>query len=262
MSGKINQQDFARYFSSEVVDHLASNYVMGTLTTRVRNRVDALRNGFECRHINERILFWENRLSPLDEKTPELAPKAQTWQNIQAQLNMTPQVASGSVQETSKKFDWSSLFLYRWATAFSLMLVVIVGVAVMQKPEAVGNLSYVAVLADENQKPQVVAATYGDSQTLMLDILELPEVEEGESFELWVTSKTDRQTRSLGEIPIGQSSFNRQLTDAEWRLIKDSDSLLISIEEIGGSAMGEPTGEIVSSGLCIRLSAWQQQDQA
>ena len=261
MSGTINSESFARYFQPEVVDHLASSYVMGTLSTRTRNRVDTLKNSFECRHINERIQFWENRLSPLDEKTPEMAPKPETWQVIQSQLNMTTSAKSSRSLSSSNVSSWSWLFAPRWATAFSLVLVAVIGLSVMQKPDTMGTLSYVAVLADENQTPQVVAATYGDTQTLMLDILALPDVEEGEGFELWVTSKTDKQTRSLGEIPIGTSSFNRQLSDAEWRLIKDSDSLLISVEEIGGSAIGEPSGEIVSSGLCIRLSAWQQ-DQA
>ena len=114
-------------------------------------------------------------------------------------------------------------------------------------------------MSDDQQTPQVVAATYGDSQTLMLDILTLPDIDsEEESFELWVTSKTDKQARSLGIIPVGSESFSRELTVAEWRLIKDSDSLLITIEEFGGSSIGSPMGDVISKGACIRLSAWQE----
>jgi anti-sigma-K factor RskA len=93
---------------------------------------------------------------------------------------------------------------------------------------------------------------------LVLDILTLPEIDSEESFELWVTSKTDNQTRSLGEIPKGQSSFDRQLSDAEWRLIADSSFLIISVEDIGGSALGEPSDRVVSKGLCIRLPGEDQ----
>ena len=135
----------------------------------------------------------------------------------------------------------------------------LLGTFTYNQPKPIGALSYVAVLADEQSQPQVVAATYGESQTLLLDIVSLPPLEPGETYELWVTSKTDQQARSLGEIPLGTDNVSRQLTVAEWRLIKDSDSLLISIEDEGGSPIGEPMGEIVSRGACVRLSAWQEE---
>ena len=90
-----------------------------------------------------------------------------------------------------------TLGIQKWVTAFSLIFAIVLGVNHLQKPEDLCSLSYVAVMTDENQTPQVVAAPYGDSQTLMLDILTLPDIDSEESFELWVTSKTDKQTRSL-----------------------------------------------------------------
>jgi anti-sigma-K factor RskA len=119
---------------------------------------------------------------------------------------------------------------------------------------ALGTLSYVAVLQDDNQTPQVVASSYDESKTLVLDILNLPNIDSEESFELWVTSKTDNQTRSLGEIPAGVQSLDKALSEAQWRLIADSSFLIISVEDQGGSALGEPSENIVSKGLCIRLA--------
>lgn len=52
-----------------------------------------------------------------------------------------------------------------------------------------------------------------------MDILNLPEIDSEESYELWVTSKTDNQSRSLGEIPKDLTNFDRQLSEAEWRLM-------------------------------------------
>jgi anti-sigma-K factor RskA len=247
-------RELKRYQLPEVVEHLASHYVLGSLPIRVQRRVETLRRDVENDSLNARIQFWENSMSPLNEKISPLEPKASTWENIHAELN--------SNSRNEAKQPWYALFtprFYQWATACSLMLVALLSVSTLNQSDSVGALSYVAVLADDQQKPQLVAATYGESQTLLLDIVQLPEVQEGETLELWVTSKTDFQTRSLGEIPLNVASFSRKLSNAEWRLIKDSDSLLLSIEEAGGSAIGEPMGAIVSKGACVRLSGWQEQ---
>lgn len=248
MSGKLN-----RYQRPEVVDHLASHYVLGTLSAQVAKRVNTLRQQFDYDLLNKRIQFWEQKMSPLNEKVPELEPNPETWRNIQAQLMPSTKKAE---RPWYKRIE---LTLNQWATACSFVLIAMLSVSYFQQPDSQGALSYVAVLADEQQQPQVVAATYGDTQMLMLDILSLPTVGKDETLELWVTSKTDKQARSLGEIPADVSSFAKQLTVAEWRLIKDSDSLLITVEEAGGSPIGEPMGETISKGVCIRLSGWQEQ---
>jgi anti-sigma-K factor RskA len=273
MSGQINQtsaegNNLPRYHNEVIIDHLASNYVLGTLGDLVRKRTYRLSQLPQYRLLAERITYWENKLAPLNDEIPELAPKPQVWNNIEQAIAPADKQNSASVnsdEATSKASGWSifglsfnRLFGNGLVTAFSLLIAVVLGFSYIQQPDELGTLSYVAVMTDENEKPQVVAATYGESLTLMLDILELPDIDEEESFELWVTSKTDRQTRSLGVIPVGSDSFSRELTVAEWRLIKDSDSLLITVEELGGSSIGSPMGDTISRGLCIRLSGWQE----
>lgn len=253
MSRKLEQTLFQRYASEQVVDHLASNYVMGLLSPRVKRRVDTLRAEFDYRAIDQRINYWENKLSPLNDHVPELAPLPETWQDIQSRLDIGQSLAKKHSQNS--RFSWLSFSMPQWAAAFSVIICVVIGVKFLPPQESLGALSYVAVLEDDNQRPQVVAATYGDSKKLVLDILTLPDIDSEQSFELWVTSKTDNQTRSLGEIPQGVNNFDRQLSDAEWRLIADSSFLVISVEDAGGSALGEPSDEVISKGLCIRLAS-------
>lgn len=261
MSGQL-----ARYCHPVVVDHLASNYVLGTLKGAVRQRTYNLSRLPEYRELSQRITYWENKLAPLNDEIAELPAQAKVWTNIEQHI--TPSSQTSSVQDehqtdqnkanSSPWWRWFGFQPMHFLTAFSLFLVMLLSVNYLNEPESPGTLSYVAVMTDENETPQVVAATYGESQLLMLDILTLPDIDSEESYELWVTSKTDRQTRSLGVIPTGTNSFSRELTVAEWRLIKDSDSLLITVEELGGSSIGSPMGETISKGLCIRLSAWQE----
>ena len=198
-------------------------------------------------------------MSPLNNQIPALLPKEETWEKIQSDLNFeaTKQVEASWLRGWLN--EWFSPKFYQWATLCSVFLVAILSFTHLNSVDETGALSYVAVLEDDNQQPQLVAATYGESKTLLLDIVTLPALQQGETFELWVKSKTDSQLRSLGEVPIDIASFSRELSEAEWRLIKDSDSLLISIEEAGGSPIGEPMGTIISRGACVRLSAWQEQ---
>jgi anti-sigma-K factor RskA len=246
-----------RYNLPEVAEHLASNYVMGQLSISVTKRVNALRRHYDYKALDDRIYYWEQKLSPLNDATPELAPLPETWQSIQQQLDMGNKKTSPekAFAGDSPSF-WQQLFGNRMFSAGSFASCLLLAMVLVFMPASEDSLSYIAVLEDSNKTPQVVAATYGDSKNLVLEILDLPDITEDESYELWVTSKTDNQVRSLGEIPKDLENFTRQLSDAEWRLITDSAFLLVSVEETGGSPIGEPSDMVISRGLCIQLSAW------
>ena len=258
MSSKLSSDLIKRYQNQKIVEHLASNYVLGLLKPLVRSRVEVLRKEHDYKDLNNQISYWEAKLSPLDTLTPELTPDENTWAEIQSKL------AIGEVSTNDNKASFglisklSSFSFWQVSSVFSLLLCALLGFNLIQQ-QSLGPLSYVAVLEDDAKNPQLVASTYGESQQLILDIIDLPNLDEEQTFELWVVSKTDQQVRSLGEVPKDAKSFKRILSNAEWRLIKDSLSLKLSIEDEGGSAIGEPSELIVSRGLCIRLEANETQ---
>lgn len=254
MSRKLNKV-LLRYRRAEIVEHLAYQYVLGQLSTLVSKRVERLIGTADYPELNKAVVSWENSLSSLNEKTPEVEPYPETWHHIQKRLNMLD-----TDQDKNATFitNWLALIKQNWfASASFASCVVLVMLLIVQAPSQDSSLSYVAVLQDSQNQAQIVAATYGDSKRLVLDIIDLPAINDDETFELWVASKTDKQLRSLGEIPVGTNAFERQLTLAEWRLIIDSSYLVVSLEEEGGSAIGEPSEQILSKGLCVRLSAWE-----
>lgn len=251
MSGTVDKA-LSRYNDPAIANHLASHYVLGQLSPLVRQRVNTLRREYDHQLLEDRILFWEQKFSPLNDAIPELAPFPETFSAIQARLNMTDNAQSK--EKSTSWFSWDNVSLWRFSGVFSLIFCAILGFNLLQQDANLGELSYIAVLEDTDKTPLVVASTYGDTKKLVLDILTLPEIDTEESFELWVTSKTDNQTRSLGEIPRGKSVFDRELSEAEWRLIADSSFLIISVEDEGGSPIGEPSDSVVSRGICIRLA--------
>lgn len=267
-----------RYHRSEVIEHLANQYVLGTLTARVHRKVETL-----AKHnalLEQRISYWQQRFVTLDLQTPELPPSEVSWQKITEQLesnevtsqltcDVTPQIIS---QTNKGLVDGLRCWLFESynqltsgfsATTFASITAIALLASVtllLLNPleEKTDPLSYVAVLTKQNGQAHLVATTYGESKKLVVNIVKAPKVEANQSLELWVVSKTDTQARSLGLIPVGKTLIEQQLTTAQWRLIKDSDSLIVTIEELGGSPIGEPSELIVSRGLCVRLQEWKK----
>lgn len=265
----------SRYQQINVVEHLASQYVLGTLTQRVQKRIVALRPTNDL--LDQRIHFWEEKLIHLDQQTPELPTRDATWNNILSAIEEPEKLSEELHETTSKQSDRAKGFIpwrlvpllapllawfaapskNRFASAFSLAALLMFALYFINPSnQKIDNLSYVAVLTQADGGAHIVASTYGESKKLIINVINSPELTQDQTHELWVVSKTDSEARSLGVIPKDQALIEQQLTQAQWRLIKDSDSLIITIEESGGSPIGEPGDIIVSRGLCVRLQEW------
>ena len=126
MSGKL-----ARYSNPTIVNHLAVNYVLGTLTPKVCLRFEKLRYDFRFNELNERTWFWENSMAPLSDSAPPLSPKPATWQNIQSKLKLEhlADVEHGVVPSIEKSGFWSWLSpkFYQWGGGLFVLLIVVAG---------------------------------------------------------------------------------------------------------------------------------------
>jgi anti-sigma-K factor RskA len=278
MSEQLNNMNDknTRYHQINIVEHLASQYVLGTLSKQVQRRMITLRKTHEL--LDQRIHFWEEKLVHLDQQTAELPVRESTWDNIaqaigEDNLSVKNAKSENSFNEhsiedvnTANNKSKNGFLATVWAwfatpqkltVAFSMVGVLFISLFLMnpnlQKSD---ELSYVAVLTNTNGNAHIVASTYGESKKLIINVIESPALNNQQSHELWVVSKTDHEARSLGVIPQGQTLIEQQLTQAQWRLIKDSKSLIVTIEDEGGSPIGEPGDVIVSRGLCVRLQEW------
>lgn len=250
-----------RYQQINVVEHLASQYVLGTLTERVNKRITSLRTTHDL--LDQRIYFWEEKLVRLDEQTPELPTQDSTWDNILSAIE-APETVSTNQENNSTKSLMQSIIEWfsapsknRFASAFSVAALLMFALYFINPTtQNTEQLSYVAVLTQADGDAHIVASTYGESKKLIINVINSPELTQEQTHELWVVSKTDNEARSLGVIPQGEALIEQQLTQAQWRLITDSKSLIITIEDAGGSPIGEPGEMIVSRGLCVRLQEW------
>ena len=251
-----------RYEKTHVIEHLASQFVLGMLSRRVHQRVVKLSKDNIL--LEQRINFWQQKFISIDQSTAELPPSEKTWSMIADKLDFDSVTQKeGEVSLCNKLYCWLISFFdpatKKVTLAFSFIAVMFAILVAVNPMNANSDpLSYVAVLTEKSGQAHLVASTYGESQKLIVNIVNAPQISVDQSLELWVISKTDGEARSFGVITKGETLMEHQLTNAQWRLIKDSQSLIVTIEEPGGSAIGEPSEQVVSRGLCVRLQEWNK----
>ncbi|MCG8311993.1 MAG: anti-sigma factor [Pseudomonadales bacterium] len=228
---------------------LAFEYVLGTLRGAERKAFQARLQTDDT--LAKEVRFWEDSMMPLSESIPPLEPKPDTFKNIQAKIN---QRSSSTDTSTVSRF-WERLLPWKMATSFALMMFLAVSLVYFNglNQTLAPNTDYVAVLVDEADEPILTALTASEDNLLWLK-WENWQPPKGHSLQLWAKSRRDGQVRPL--LVFNENELKEVLLDeATLRLIKDSSHLIITEEEIGGSAIDEPSEKVIATGVCIRLKS-------
>ncbi len=190
---------------------------------------------------------WQNRLAPLADSITPVTPPDSVWDAITAEIAPPPRVAALPARGSL----WNSLALWRalavgGAVAAAVALVPFGAQLPSATPvAATSGPVLVATLAAEDGTP-LVAASYDPARG---DVVLAPagrRDDPGKSAELWVIEGKN-PPRSLGVITVDHA--NAHLLPRE-RLtgLKPGSTLAISIEPLGGSPTGQPTGPVVATG--------------
>ncbi len=207
-------------------------------------------------HAQQHVSFWQEQLIALNASTPELAPQTRTWQAI---AHSTQQARTLRPGQVSPKY-WLAPAATGALAASIIMALILLPLTPAPAPKA----DYFAVLSDAQGGALVTATSFGESKPgqgnhLLIDWQTLadtspPQPAEG-NLQLWAKSKRDQQVRSIAVLDRTQMQEDSTLvlSPAQWRLVTDAHSLIITLEEAGGSAIGEPSERILARGPCIRL---------
>lgn len=213
------------------LDALAGEYVLGLLEPEQKREVelalpknDALRRS---------IAFWENRLQPLSAVAPAAEPPPDTWEKIAGRLLL-------QAQRRSMPPWWNDAAPWRWATAgfAAIAAALLIFVAL---PFRVST--YEAVLeAPKSAIPGFIAA--GGSHRLIVREVAGIAPPPNRVFEVWAIFPHMQHPQALGVVPAdGVLRLTALPTVAFW-----GATLAVSIEPVGGSPTGQPTGPVVYSG--------------
>jgi anti-sigma-K factor RskA len=214
----------------ELPDRLAAEYVLGTLTGGARRRFDALLPAHPA--LRHAVAAWESRLLPMALKAEAVQPDARVWRSIESQLGWTAPAAATPAP------PWRLRFWQLFATVATVAAVVLGTVPRHAPTEA----PMIVVLHATKGSDTLVAGLSPDRQQLTIQPLEKVSLTSDQSLELWALKK-DGPPASLGVIAADKLTAINKRT-----LPKDTKGLAVTLEPLGGSPTGAPTGAIVFVG--------------
>lgn len=248
-----------RYHNPAIRFHLASQYVLGTLTPRVERRMSKLMKIDD--ELVKEIYQWQSKLQGINDEMPEAKPPTKVWYKLSRELafNQAPAIRSW----------WRSLFLWQGATVFSILGSLSLIVILTQPNEVLNTLqgpSYLAVLSadidsDSEQNktlPELIVSAY-KSPTPGQSELHFQWNKNAKSthtfppnklkeLTLWAIDKTTGKQVSLGSLAPNLNK--QQLTKVQWKLIKNSKELWLTQGK-------KVTDTVIFKGECLQLSSWK-----
>ena len=228
---------------------LAAEYVLGVLSAEERRAVET-RMAEQASFARE-VAEWEERLGGMASYITPATPPTQTWLRIQASLGEQPLGAAAAPTSI-----WQSLAFWRAFSVGSSVLAAacvaaLVYVGMRPMPPATPRTPLLATLTGAQTKmPNFVAAISGDGRNLTIVPAALLTTDK-RSMELWLIPEGGKPA-SLGLISAGQP-VQLNLPPELLKHVGSGATLAVSLEPLGGSPTGQPTGEVIAHGSLSRL---------
>ena len=221
----------------EALDVHAGEYVLGVLDSEAAREVEAALSSNAS--LRRAVRFWETRLSDLTDLAAPAEPPAGGWDRIAARIRPArPPVPATRL--------WNSVALWRAATAVGFAAAACLALIVGVRPNPTPAVLVAVLRAPRQDAPAWVATAGGQGlQIRAVDHLVPPA---SRIYQLWAIEPGSSRPRSLGVIPVGG---NLTIHAAA---LRDKSTLAISVEPVGGSPTGQPTGPVVFSGALVATS--------
>lgn len=220
-------------------DTIAAEYVLGVLPAQERQEV--------ARRIERDAAFarqvegWEARFAPLADSYESVEPPAALKSRIDAAL-----FGREETQRASPMRLLDSLWLWRGLAAASLMVALALGALfLVDPPGSSPSPRLMASLSHEESDVSVIAFFDGAANEIVLSHVAGTRPADSD-FELWVI-EGENPPLSLGVFEDG-ADIRLDLAGEAEPLMRPGSLLAISVEPVGGSPTGQPTGPVVAAG--------------
>lgn len=226
------------YLTDELVDALAAEYVLGTQSWQVRERLRKLLQ--QEPRLAERVAFWEANLNQLTEGARPVPVPPWVWRRIENALNP---------ESESKTGWWQDLFVWRWAAGLAVATAVFLAVVPQQQPVPelpVAEGGFVLVLTDEESKTAFLVSRQDRDSPIRAEAITVPVMTVAQAYELWLLPP-DSAPLSLGLLNEQGNTLLLPDLDVS-QLVQPGYGMAVSIEPPGGSPTGSPTGPVVYTG--------------
>jgi anti-sigma-K factor RskA len=227
------------------IDVLAGEYVLGTLDLAERTAVAARR--WREAPLDAAIEAWEERLVPLTETLPAVAPTPGLLPRIEARIDAgVPADASAGrvvvLERSAQRWRRAAIA----ASALAACLLVAIGVRELTRPQT--DKTYVAVFQKDDASPAFLLTVDLDTRVLSIRAVAATP-QPGKSYQLWIASeKLGPAPQSLGLIEAKAGATQRELGKLDRALVEKA-TFGVSLEPAGGSPTGRPTGPALHAKL-------------
>lgn len=224
-----------KYQDQELLDALAVDFILGAMKGAARKRFQRLMMANP--KVRQSVWRWEQHLNPLAESLPATAPNKAVWQRIQQRLGWVVAATPAAPAKTGKY--WLAL-----ATAASLLLAVVMLRPLLQSPLS----QDIAVIQTNDAKAWWLVSKAGNMLRVKATAAVTDDI--AHDYELWMLPADGQAPISLGLLP---QQGERALS---WPAAADGiaiAALAVSLEPLGGSATGAPTGPVLFTAEIVTL---------
>jgi anti-sigma-K factor RskA len=225
------------YGKRALAEALAADYVLGTMRAGARRRFEALLPS----HVELRraTAAWQERMMPLTASIDPVQPPGDVWRRISDRLDRRKSVVAGA---------WQRLSFWRSVSAFAgvaaIALAVLLASPRPAAPPVVVVLAPTEAAASGSAAAPIVASISGDGATLVTRPIVPVALRPDRSLELWAVPRDGTAPRSLGVLPSGSGAT----VAIRGKVLAGVDTLAVTVEPLGGSPAGAPTGPNVNAG--------------
>jgi len=262
-----------RYQDPTVCDYLASQYVAGNMTTRVRARTESLAQSIP--ELSNAISQWADNFTPLQQALYEASPKYHTqtncahmWPFIEQRLAQLTISKNSSITNKSKPTHqnifyqlWNTLLLWRVmagvTTLASVFMVSVLLLAVPDSSPTTTGPSYLAAMSSHgstDQSADFVISVYAKNATssskLHIQWAKEQQITSHAPLHLWAENKETGVIEYVGIQDLGIGSV--PLTKSSWMAIASSSRLFMTDKKTLPNE-----DNIIFSGVCLQLQQWQ-----
>lgn len=260
-------------------DAQAGEYVLGTLRGAERDVFEKILK-VDQEALN-RVLFWQEALSPMDENITQIEPPQYIFPKILARIHAQRMQATAAAQTTQdEKADNSSLTgssesvtntvakissrrrrssrsnrawkgISLLATAATIAMAAFL-VNTLNQPTApvTTTVDSIALVINEQNESLWVLSANASTGELHIVALNPPAIEADQSYQLWMVKPDDAGVSSVGLLPTtaGQAiTMKLPITTDEAQLFA------VSLEDLAGSSQPVPTGPVLYTGSIVSV---------
>ncbi|NPC56157.1 anti-sigma factor [Caenimonas soli] len=242
-----------KYGDPRLVEHLASAYVLGTLTRGARNRFERLRR--DRADVNLAVSQWEARLGQLAQSVPAIRPSARVWRAIEARTRPVAQARSRSAWPGWLKPAGVGLGGLAAGLVAALALMTLAPAIFLSADQAAMRSgeklpqSYVGLLTDAQGDGKLLVSSLRHGRTMTVKVIGPIAPPAAGRLVLWAVP-TDAPPFMLGPVPTSGSAVS-MLPDTSEKLLSKVRKLIVTLESSERPAAPGPV--VVFSGNCAKL---------